>query len=240
MYGVFGVREGRGIRLCRTRYHLSRRGVRIPGNHPRLERGWTRVMPSAVLRRRKRSATANGTCFGVLSPPRLRGRCRPSPVTGRGTVRTANESQPRTPYGVCRWWAWNRPYQRGATPSLPSESLRELSYHTIRRRLRDNVGCRGFVRFIPALKHGGFSSNFRDFCDHRRAVCVRYSVYLSCLEEWASQRFRVAKSIRSPRCEYCKTNVRRQSPPRCCRGDATNRQLQTQAIRWVARSRKIK
>ena len=96
-YGVFGVREGRGIRLCRTRYRLNR-GVRIPGNHPRLERGRTRVVPSTVLRRRRRSATANGACFGMLSPPRLRGRCRPSPVTGRGTVRTANESEPRTPH----------------------------------------------------------------------------------------------------------------------------------------------
>ena len=75
------VREGRGIRLCRTRYRLNR-GVRIPGNHPRLERGRTRVVPSTVLRRRGRSATAIGVCFGVLSPPRLRGRCRPSPVTG--------------------------------------------------------------------------------------------------------------------------------------------------------------
>ncbi len=121
-YGVFGVRGGRGIRLCRTRYRLNR-GVRIPGNHPRLERGRTRVVPSTVLRRRMRSATANGACFGMLSPPRLRGRCRPSPVTGRGTVRTANESEPRTPHRVCRWWAWNRPYQREATPCLPIESL---------------------------------------------------------------------------------------------------------------------
>ena len=78
------------------------RSVRIPGTHPRLERGQTRVVPSTVLRRQERSATANGACFGMLSPPRLRGRCRPSPVTGRGSVRAANESQPRTPHRVCQ------------------------------------------------------------------------------------------------------------------------------------------
>ncbi len=89
--------RGTGIRLCRTRYRLNR-GVRMPGNRPRLERERTRVVPSTILRRRGRSATANGACFGVLSLPRLRGRCRPSPVTGRGTVRTADEPQQRTPH----------------------------------------------------------------------------------------------------------------------------------------------
>jgi hypothetical protein len=161
-YGVFGVRGGRGIRLCRTRYRLNR-GVRIPGNHPRLERGRTRVVSSTVLRRRRRSATANGACFGMLSPPRVRGRCRPSPVTGRGTVRTANESEPRIPHRVCRWWAWNRPYQREATPCLPIESLRDWLTARYDAGLLDNVGCGGCVGFILALKHGAFSSILRNF-----------------------------------------------------------------------------
>uniref|UniRef100_UPI003EC13F3D RNA-guided endonuclease InsQ/TnpB family protein n=1 Tax=Halobaculum sp. EA56 TaxID=3421648 RepID=UPI003EC13F3D len=88
---------------------------------------------------------------------------RPSPVTGRGTVRTANESEPRTPHRVCRWWAWNRPYQREATPCLPIESLRDWLNERYDAGLLDNAGCGGCVGFIPALKHGAFSSIFRNY-----------------------------------------------------------------------------
>jgi hypothetical protein len=120
------VREGRGIRLCRTRYR-SNWSVQIPGDYPLLDGGRTRVVPSTVPRRRWQGATANGAGFGMPSPPRLRGRYRPSPVTGRGTVRTTNGSEPRTPLRVCysRWRAWNRPYRREAAPVLPIDTLRD-------------------------------------------------------------------------------------------------------------------
>jgi hypothetical protein len=118
------VREGRGIRLCRTQYR-SNRSVRIPGDHPPLDGGRTRVVPSTVPRRRWQGATANGAGFDMPSPPHLRGRCRPSPVTGRGTVRTTNESEPRIPRRVCHRQAWNRPYRREAAPVLPNDIFRD-------------------------------------------------------------------------------------------------------------------
>lgn len=59
------------------------------------------------------------------SPPHLRGRCRPSRLTGRGTVRIAYEPQPRTPRRVCHRWVWSRPYQREAAPVLPIDTLRD-------------------------------------------------------------------------------------------------------------------
>ena len=88
------------------------------------------------------------------------GRYRPAPVTGRSTVRMAHEPQPRALHRVCRWWAWNRPYQREATPSLPIESLRDWRSNRDDAGILDDVDCVGFVCFIPALKEDAFASNF--------------------------------------------------------------------------------
>jgi hypothetical protein len=66
-----------------------------------LSEGPTRVVPSTELHRTASAewTPANGARFGMPSSPRLRDRYRPSPVTGRGTVRRANESELRTPGG---------------------------------------------------------------------------------------------------------------------------------------------
>ncbi|KYH24451.1 hypothetical protein HAPAU_34340 [Halalkalicoccus paucihalophilus] len=92
---------------------------------PPLDGGRTQVVPSTVPRRRWRGATANGADFCMPSPPRLRRRCRPSRLTGRGTVRIAYESQPRTPRRVCHRWVWNRQYRWEAAPVLPIDTLRD-------------------------------------------------------------------------------------------------------------------
>jgi hypothetical protein len=87
------------------------------------------------------------------SPPRLRGRCRPSPVTGRGTVRTTNGSEPRTPRRVCHRRAWNRPYRREAAPVLPVDTLRDwlgIRYDAGNTVVFDCVA--GCTARIPALK----------------------------------------------------------------------------------------
>ncbi len=61
-----------------------------------------------------------------------------------------------------KWWAWNRPCRREATPSLPIDTLRDWLGLRHDAGLLDNVGCRGFVGFIPALKHGAFSLHSRN------------------------------------------------------------------------------
>jgi hypothetical protein len=111
--------------------------------------------------------------FWCAVTPRLRGRCRPSPVTGRGTVRTANESHPRIPHRVCRWWAWNRPYQREATPSLPIETLRDWLEARDDAGLLVHVGGGEIVGFIPALNHGAFSLTFRNGDPRGRLGSIR-------------------------------------------------------------------
>ena len=63
-----------------------------------------------------------------------------------------------------RWWAWNHPCRREATPSLPIDTLHDWLATMFDAGLLDNVGCAGFVGFIPALKHGAFSSKFRNRC----------------------------------------------------------------------------
>lgn len=99
-YGVFGVRGGCGIRLCRIRYRLNR-GVQIPATHPPMDSVRTRVVSSTVLHHDEWSAIANGACFAVLSPPRVCGNYHL--VMSRSSVRMADEPQPRTLHQVCRW-----------------------------------------------------------------------------------------------------------------------------------------
>ena len=131
--GVFGLRGGRGIRLCRPRNHFTARRPNTGQPQP-FEQGRTPAVPSTVLHQPGRSATANGAWLGTVSPSRLRGRCRPSPMRGSGPVWTLDEPQPRTPSQDCRWWVWSRPYQREATPCLPIERIRQLSYRTVTNR----------------------------------------------------------------------------------------------------------
>ncbi len=128
----------------------------------------TRVVPSTELHRTASAewATANGAGFGVPSPPRLRGRCRPSPVTGRGTARTTNESEPRTPRRVCHRRAWNRPYRREAAPNLPIDTLRD--WLGIRHDASRSVafGCvAGRTARIPALKGEALRLFSRNNCN---------------------------------------------------------------------------
>ena len=42
-----------------------------------------------------------------------------------------------------RWWAWNRPCRREATPSLPSDTLRDWLVIMLDAGIFDNVGCGG-------------------------------------------------------------------------------------------------
>jgi hypothetical protein len=130
--------------------------VRTGAFGPILSTGATRVVPSTGLYRPVSAewTNANGAGFGMPSPPRLRGRCRPSSVTGRGTART-NGSEPRTPRRACRRWAWNRPYRREAAPVLPIDTLRDwlgIRYDA------GNTVVFGYVEVctarIPALKGG--------------------------------------------------------------------------------------
>lgn len=144
--------------------------------HVSLSKDVTRAVPSTVLRHGGRDGVQPRTGHGldsVVTPSRT--QASPPDSSGvTGTMRTANESEPRTPRWVCyfRRWAWNRPYRRGAAPGLPIDTSRDWLTVQYDAGWPQDSGCRNGVGFIPALTDGAFSSILRNTI---RGTSMRYS-----------------------------------------------------------------
>jgi len=134
--GVWRVRRpfGRGIRLHRASRSSRRDGGDAPGR--RFPRVRARAVPSACLPFVPRWAgtIGRGSLFA----------CR---------VTTASETPSRERYGYLR------------RPGGPQSNRQFLPVVLLARyavRRLNTCRCDGVVGFIPALKHGAFSSNFRN------------------------------------------------------------------------------